>query len=437
MKPFFVRATTALVLAALACSAPPAPDVVPRTNRFLVDPSLGFAGEIPPATTKRADAAWSTLVRGSLERAEEQYAALQRRDPEYRPATLALAAIALERNDIRRAESLIALATEGVAPWTAAEIYRGEVAYAKGDLGNAYSAYRAAASLPAAPSQAIDRREQIRNEFFGVLYKRAIEEASPVNAIPLLREALAVSPEASAARLLLAEKLIGVHRYDEARHALDPFFLRGESDRPDVQELLAEIDVGQQRFDEAIARLERLARNQTDPRFANRLREVKRLWSEANMPPQYRMAIESSSITRADLAVLIYWKVSAIRFAPAAEPPIAIDVADVAGRDEFVKALALRFYSVDPVTRQADPYRVMTASSFLRIAARVLTLRGTPPCAAAAAGESNELARAIRALEGCGVFVDELRVYPESPVRGTDAGAVLDRIDAILAGSGF
>lgn len=426
--------TICVLLIVTGCATAPAPDVALRADRFLTNPSLGFAGQIPADSLKRANAAWSALSRGDLTTAEERYAALNRRDPQYRPTTLGLAAIALERNDLRRAESLVAIALDGVAPWAAGEIYRGEVAYAKGDLRTAYSAYRAAAALPGAPPQTVERRERIRNEFFGVLYARAAEEKNSTTAAALLREALAVNSDAPAARLLLAWKLVELQRFDEARRELEPFFLRGESDRPEVQELLAEIDVGSGRFDEAINRLERLTRQSSDPRYSDRLREVKRLWSEANMPVQYRMAIESNAITRADFAVLAYWKVSAVRFAPASEPPIAIDIADVVGRDEFVKALALRFYPVDPVTRQADPYRVITSQQFLRLAARVLTIRGTPPCAATSAAEANELARAIHALEACGINVDELRVAPEAPVRGADAGAILDRIDAILAG---
>ena len=42
-----------------------------------------------------------------------------------------------------------------------------------------------------------------------------------------------------------------------------------------------------------------------------------------------------------------------IRFAQnVPTPPIAIDIADIPGRDEVIRAMALGIYPVDPVTRR-------------------------------------------------------------------------------------
>ena len=82
-----------------------------------------------------------------------------------------------------------------------------------------------------------------------------------------------------------------------------------------MQEALAEIDAGRGRYQEAIVRYERLQRRSGDTQYTRRLDEIKEQFAAANMPPQYQRAFESVSIDRADLAVLLYWKVASVRFA--------------------------------------------------------------------------------------------------------------------------
>src|SRR4029077_9192898 len=154
----------------------------------------------------------------------------------------------------------------------------------------------------------------------------------------------------------------------EARRELAPL-LSSSADRPDVQEAVAEIDVGTGQYQDAIARYERLARNDPDGRYARRLDAVKELFATANMPPQFLRALESEAITRGDLAVLMYWKISAVRFAQdLSTPPIAIDIGDGLSRDEIIRLIALGIYQVDPVTRQANPYGPVSPLSLTRAA---------------------------------------------------------------------
>src|SRR5437762_8009107 len=95
------------------------------------------------------------------------------------------------------------------------------------------------------------------------------------------------------------------------------------------------------------------------------------------MPPQFQRAAETEELTRADFAVLLYWKVASIRFAQnLGTPPIAVDIFDVLGREEIIRAIALGILQVDPVTRRVGPNTPLTASALTRIAARVLNVRG-------------------------------------------------------------
>jgi hypothetical protein len=144
------------------------------------------------------------------------------------------------------------------------------------------------------------------------------------------------------------------------------------------------------------------------------------------MPPQFRRAIESESITRGDLAVLMYWKVASVRFASnMAAPPIAIDIGETPGRDEIVRAMALGIYQVDPVTRRVGPYSPVNAGALTRTAARILTLRGAT-CARGAGNDSQKV------LAACAIVDPTLGAGIEAPVSGRVAAGVMEQVDRAL-----
>jgi hypothetical protein len=205
---------------------------------------------------------------------------------------------------------------------------------------------------------------------------------------------------------------------------LDPVLAAGDADRPEVQEALAEIDISHGRFESAIARYERLAKR--DRRFAARLDEIKQQYAEANMPPQFRRAIESESITRGDLAVLMYWKVASVRFASnISAPPIATDIGETPGRDEIVRAMALGIYQVDSVTRRVGPYSAVNSGALTRIAARLLALRGAA-CARAAGSDPQKV------LAACAIVDPVLGAGSDAPVTGRVAAGVMEQVDRAL-----
>jgi hypothetical protein len=237
--------------------------------------------------------------------------------------------------------------------------------------------------------------------------------------VRLLREALQMNAGATEARLLLAQKLVAQRQFEEARKELDPL-LNTIADRPEVQEMLAEIEVGHGRYQEAIVRYDRLARRTKDPRYERRLDEIKQEWSAANMPSHFRIALESTALTRAELATLLYWTVPSVRFAQnLGAPPIAVDIEDVQGREEIIRTIALGLYDVDPVTRRVSPYRHVTASRLSSLLARLLISRG----AACARGVAQD-----KVLTTCAV-PDPLSTYaPESPVTGRDTQKILEQV---------
>lgn len=417
----FIAAT--LVVA--ACQTAPPPVTAPTgEERFLIDPRMGYDAATTPDAERKFDAAWRFVLAGDFASAQKRLDDLRTKQPDYQPALLAQAAIDLRNGKIEQARDIVDQIAGRHPRYTAAMMYRAEIALREQQTRRAYDLYREIAAQPNAPELARERLAELEKTIFEQLYSSALTASDP-EAIRMLREALEVSPTASAARTLLVQKLIATRDFDEARRVLDPMLSGSDADRPDVQAALAEIDVGHYRYQEAIVRYERLAHR--DSRYGARLEQVKDLYAAANMPPQYQRAIESPSITRADLAVLMYWEVGAVRFASnVGTPPIAVDVSETPGRDELVRALALGIYTVDPVTRRVNPSTSVTASALSRVAARVLTMRGAA-CARSAPGDPKSTLTACAVADPVTTLGD-----PEAPVSGRTAATVMEQVDRAL-----
>jgi tetratricopeptide (TPR) repeat protein len=413
----------ALALMAASCTTPdkPAPAVTPTGgDRFLIDPRLGWSGTAAPQLATRFDTAWRWTVAGDELEAQRRLAEIQQRNPEFAPATLATAVLDIRAGRFDTARATIAEALARHPEWTAARLYEAEIAYRQNQTRAAHDLYRALATDSNAPAFVAERLEELRSAMFNELFAAA-QAASDAEATRLLREALAINAGALEARILLAQKLVAQKQYDAARTELEPL-LNTAPDRAEVQEMLAEIEVGRGRYQEAIVRYDRLARRTSDPRYARRLEEIKVEWSAANMPSHYRTAMDSAALTRAELATLLYWTVPSVRFAQnLATPPIAIDIENVAGREEMIRAIALGLYDVDPVTRRVGPFRQVTASRFTTHIARVLQLRG----AACARGTATD-----RVLAACGITVSTLD--EDGAISGREAVAALQQVAKAL-----
>jgi thioredoxin-like negative regulator of GroEL len=413
----------ACAIAAASCTQPdkPVPVVTPSGgDRFLVDPRLGYDTPISPLIAPRFETAWRWTLAGDELEAQRRLAEILQRNPDFVPATLAGAALDIRAGRFAQARTTVAEMVRLFPDWTAARVYEAELAYRDKQTRVAYDLYRALASNPNAPDFVPERVEELRGALFNDLYAAA-QSAPDTEAIRLLREALALNAGAIEPRILLAQKLVAQKQYDAARTELDPL-LNTAPDRGEVQEMLAEIDVGRGRYQEAIVRYDRLARRTKEERYARRLEEIKVEWSAANMPSHYRTALNTAAITRGELATLLYWTVPSVRFAQnLGTPPIATDIENVAGREEIIRAIALGLFDVDPVTRRVSPYRQVTASRLASHLARVLQIRG----AGCARGIPQD-----RVLAACAVTLPSH--LPDDPITGHEAVAALQQIAKAL-----
>jgi tetratricopeptide (TPR) repeat protein len=410
MKMFLLLAAT-VIAAGCTTTAPLPPVVTPEGNdRYLVDPRLGTETALPPAQATRFEAAWRHILANNESEARLALDDVRRKHPDYLPVLVADAALALRGARYDEASDLVARVLAIDPESIPARVYEAEIAVRQNRTRVAYDLYRALAAMPEAPAFARERVTELEGILFNELLAAA-ETAPDAESVRLLREALTFNASAIEPRITLSQRLLRMKQYDEARREIDPV-LNTAADRPEVQELLAEVEVGRGRFQEAIVRYDRLARRTREPRYAARLEEIKQEWSAANMPEHYRSALQSSAITRADLAILLYWTVPSIRFAQnLSSPPIAIDI-EVAGREEIIRAIALGLFDVDPVTRRVNPARPVSAARFSTLLSRVLTLRAAP----CARGVSSD-----KVLATCGVTDPLASANGDTSVTGHEA----------------
>ena len=424
-RTIFLLITAAVVLGRCA-PAPPvvAPSAPQAGDRFIVDPRTGYDAQPAPADAKRFDEAWHAILAGDYTTARKRLETIRTKEPAYVPAQLAEAAIDLREGKTDAARPIVERASAHHPHYTAALVYAAEIAIVEKRSREAYNIYRDLTTRSGAPEFAAERIAELRTVLFDQLYGAALA-APDEDAVRLLRDALSINPEGNAARILLAQKLVGQHKYDEGLVTLDPLLKGADADRSEVQEALAEIELNRGRYESAIARYERLAKR--DRRFAARVDEIKQNYAESNMPSQFRRAIESEAVTRGDLAVLMYWKVASVRFAAnLATPPIAVDVSETPGRDEIVRAIALGIYQVDPVTRRVNPFSAVNAGALARTSARLLALRG----AACARGAGNDPQRVLAA---CAIVDPTLGAGADSPVSGRTAAGVMEQVDRAIS----
>jgi tetratricopeptide (TPR) repeat protein len=425
-----LKKTTLLLLLAAAlfagrCASTPPPAAAPAgEDRYLIDPRTGYVSTLNASQARKFDAAWQAAIAGDPADARRRLDQLGRALPDYAPVVLAGAALDIRTNRLAQAAQTVRALLEKSKDYTAAKVYEAEIAFREKRYRAAWDLYRSIAAGKEVPPTVAIRLNELQSRVFDETLTAAKAATSDEETIRLLREALSLRSDAFEPRILLAGRLLARAEYDEARKEIEPL-LNTAADRSEVQEILAEIDAGKGRYEEAIVRYERLSKRTKDPRHAQRLEEIKRDWSAANMPPYYRAALASDAVTREQLAVLLYWNVPSVRFARnLPTPPIATDVPDLEGREEVIRAIALGLYEVDPVTRLVYPDRVVTRERVARLLARVLTVHG----AACARGLASDKVLAACAVESPLATA----TAPESPVTGRELLKALEQLAAAL-----
>lgn len=410
-----------LIVGAAACTstAPPPPEPVSETARRLIDPSIGFE-TTDAAAMQSSAAAWSSFQAGRVADAERQWQQILIDRPDFSPARVGLASVAIARNQFERAEDLIAGVT---APYPASIVVRAELLVERGNIVEAAEMLRPLTALPTTPSQVIARYDQLKERAVRELVLQADQATSDEMRIETLKRAVDLSPRDSELRLRLVEDLITLGQFAEARTTLTPM-MEYDAALNRVQAALAEIEIAEGKYQAAMRRYERLVDRTGDYVYQERLERSKRLWHESTLPQQFQLAVRSPNITREQLAVLLFWKLPSIRFAQnLPQPPIVVDIGEVMGREELIRVLSMGLLPLDRATRTIRPGKTVTVSEFLSTAASAMRRISSDPCVTPVEGTGP-----VQRLQSCGIDTMGLQRDPDGFVTGVMASAVLDQI---------
>lgn len=421
-KKTFLLPVLLSVMTIVSCTttAPPPPEPVSESARHLIDPLMGY-DTTDTASSQASANAWQEFRAGQVSSAERQWQQILLDRPDFTPAKVGLASVAVARNQFRRAEELL----EGVETYPASRVIQAELLVERGNIVEAAEMLRPLTSLPGAPSHVISRYETLKDRAIAELAAAAASEASEEIRIETLKRALELEAQDRELRLRLVEDLIALGQFDEARAHLQPM-INTDAGLNRVQAALAEIEIAEGKYQSAMRRYERLVERTGDAIYREKLERSKRFWHESTLPQQFQMAVRSPNITREQLAVLLFWKLPSIRFAQnLPQPPIVVDIDEAMGREELVRVLSIGLLPVDRATRSIRPRRTVTASEFLSAAAAAMRYVSSDPCLGSREGSP------AQRLQACGIDTMGLENNPGDFVTGATASAILDQIAAL------
>ena len=242
--------------------------------------------------------------------------------------------------------------------------------------------------------------------------------------------AIEVDPKDPELRVLAAEIEQGAGNREQAliryREALEL-----GSDRPDVEEKIAEMAMESGDHALAVTLFDELARR--DPRFAERAEQARTSFRVSNWPAPERAAAEAERLTRAEAAILVWWMVPEVREARVSSSVIASDVVSRRDSRAVTRSLALGFLDVDPITHRANPDSPLTVTAAARFLLRLLLMLKPegpqPACLEGTVGPIRSGAEAIRLATACGLLPNA----ETGVVTGNDFTRAVDRIRAMVA----
>lgn len=431
-----------VILAVLgACgSAPPAPSPeAPRPQLqpfaveeqpFLVDPLTGFPGQVDPGRQDRVQAAHRALLTASdIQGAVEAAADLLEEDPGFAPAHVLIAQVELGEGTFDKAIARLLPVSDETPQYVASQLVLGRAAELAGDVPLAYSAYREIAP-----------RNQRAFQKVGELHPRALDIVSN-----RLQEALRQSrwDEADRHLSLLRAWAPSEGRTLEGARALA--VARGDriAELAAVKELAAQRP-GERALIERRAELEMAvgdpgaglqiiqdlaAENPGDPQLAEKLAAAKFRWRMSLLPKGVQDVAARPELTKADLAVLLYWLVPNVRYGRPTTGRIATDILEHPHQEEIVRVVNLGLMDVDSTLHRFSPGSPARRGAALRSLVLVLSRFGQgPACLAGNRGTCETAA-------SCGLVPSEEECRATAALTGGEAVELIRRTLTHLGGA--
>ena len=430
---FPLASRIALALLAGCAGAPPAPaprDSLPQELRpFLIDPTdpadpRAEAGEIHRLFLR-------LLGGGDAAEVERAARALLARSAELTPAQVLLAQVRLVAGDAPGAVE--AARRSGEAGGLPARLVEARALEASGDLPAALFVYRdlAGRSQPAA-QQAATLEPRVAE----ILRRRiadALDRAQPVVAQRELERLEALRPhEEDTLRLALRVAAARGDRVRELALARSLMPAAAGDRELALRRAQLEMEVGDART--GLDLFQTLADAAPgDARLAEELRRARFLWRVLNAPESVRRAAARPQVTRADLAVLLYWLVPQVRTARGGSGRIASDVLDHPAQEAIVRVVNLGLLGVDETLHRFDPDRAARRAELFRALLRLLGEANASGCAALPPAPGDAAADPVcRGAAACGLAPSEADCLPTAPLSGAEALEALRRALVLL-----
>jgi hypothetical protein len=169
-------------------------------------------------------------------------------------------------------------------------------------------------------------------------------------------------------------------------------------------------------------------RHPKDPALAEKLAAAKFRWRLSLLPQAVRDVAARPDLSRADLAVLLYWLVPQVRYARPSEGRIATDVLDHPQRDEIVRVVNLGLLDVEETLHRFSPGAPVRRATALRAVVRLLQSFGGGACLGDdAANPQPSQALACDLAARCALLAAEDDCRPGDPLSGGDAVEMIRR----------
>ena len=450
---WILRAAAVLALFALgACGSAPRPappqeparpqaqPFAPQEQAYLVDPMTGYPREVDAGRRERVRDAWRALVTASdREGAVETAAALLEEDPAFAPAQVLVAQVELGEGEPAKAVGRLLPILDEIPQYVAGQLALGRAAELTGDIPLAYSAFREVAARNPRAFQRV-----------GELHPRAVEIVSN-----RLREAVRQN------RLDEADAHLGLLRRwapDEIatlEGARELAVARGDREaelaavqglsarRPDDRTLIehrAELELAVGDPSAGLQLIQTLvSENPRDPELQEKLAAAKFRWRVSLLPKDVQDVAAKAELSRADLAVLLYWLLPSVRYARPAVGRIATDVLDHPQQEEIVRVVNLGLMDVDSTLHRFSPGAPARRGTALRSLVLVLARSEQPPSCLGGAGKGYPSTSAVcDAATSCGLFPPppaESECRPSAALGGGEAVELIRRTLKLLGSS--
>jgi hypothetical protein len=403
---------------------------------YLLPPSSGFPATADAELLRRVDAAFQAeLLDGDLASAVAAADAALAVDRSFAPADVLRAQARLVAGDVPAAREAVAPVIARYPGYSAAELVAAHAAELAGDVVAAYASYR---RIQNALPLALEKTGELRAPAVAAV-AASLNEALARSRLDEARERLATLVEwAPQDQATLEASMAVAHAGGDTRAELQA--VRGllASVRSDDEALLErrgelELEVGQPSA--AIEVFETLARRHPDePRRAEQVELAKFRWRVSNLPGDVRRIVDAPELTRADLAVLLYWLVPGVRASVVSEAHIATDILDHPRRQEIMRVVNLQLMDVDETLRRFNPGGRVHRAQVLRALERVLQrAQPQPSCVGPIAGNPSPSREATCSVAAaCGFIPEAADCLPEAGMSGAEAADWIRRTGSLL-----